>query len=112
MVRPIVDHVAALTEAFKIAQPAIARVMIEVGRCQDDAGSPHPGHFLQIGPPGRPPAPIAPGMTGGVEPPSVRQTADSDAMWPAASLANTGGALEPDVPANLRPIAGIKSPHL
>jgi hypothetical protein len=41
MVRAIMYHVAALAKAFEITQPIIARVMIEVRRRQDDAGSPH-----------------------------------------------------------------------
>src|SRR5690242_12481705 len=101
MVRTIVDHVAALTEAFKIAPPVIARVMIEVGRCQDDAGSLHPRHLLQIGPPGWPATAIAPGVSRGIEPTSIRQTANGDAMRPTAPLANAGSALEAHAPADL-----------
>ena len=41
MVRAIVDHMAALAQALEIAQPIIAWVMIEMCRCQNDAGSPH-----------------------------------------------------------------------
>jgi len=41
MVRPVVNHVAALAEAFEIAQSVIARVMIEVSRRQYNPGSPH-----------------------------------------------------------------------
>jgi hypothetical protein len=33
MVRAIVDDVTALTQALEVAQPVIARVVIEMGRC-------------------------------------------------------------------------------
>jgi hypothetical protein len=64
MVRTIVDHVAALAEALEITQPVIARVVIEVRCSQDDTGLPQLRCFFEIGPPGRPAAAIAPGVTG------------------------------------------------
>jgi hypothetical protein len=101
MVRAIVDQMAALAEALEIAQSVIARVMIEVRRRQDNVSAPHLRRFLEIGPPGRPAAAIAPGMTGGIKPTSISQTANSDAMRPAAALANAGGTLEAHAAADL-----------
>jgi hypothetical protein len=101
MVRTIVDHVAALAEALEITQPVIARVMIEVRRRQYDAGSPHLRHLLEVGPPGWPAAAIAPGVSRGIEPTSIRQTANGDAMRPTAPLANAGCALEAHAPTDL-----------
>src|SRR6516164_5363411 len=86
--------------------------MIEVRRGQDDAGLPHLRRFLEIGPAGGPTATIAPSVTSGIKPPSVWQTANRRAMGPAAPLAHAGGALEPHAATDLRPVAGIKPPHL
>src|SRR5215472_8159001 len=112
MVRAIVDHVAALAQALDISQPVIARVMVEMRRRQDDASSPHPRSLLKIGPSRRPAAAVAPGVTRGIEPASVGQTVNRLAVGPSASLANTVGALETYAATDLRPVAGIKSPHL
>jgi hypothetical protein len=101
MVRPIVDQMAPLAQALEIAQPVIARVMIEVRRRQDDAGSPHLRRLLEVGPPGWPATAIAPSASRGIEPTSIRQTANGDAMRPTAPLANAGSALEAHAPADL-----------
>ena len=111
MVRTIVNHVAALAQALKVALPVVTRVMIEMRRSQHDAGVPDLGGFDEIGPARHPSAAITPGVLRGIEPAPVGQTANCHAMRPAASLANAGGALEPHPPADLRPIARIKSPH-
>src|SRR5271163_237112 len=112
MVRAIVDQVAALAQALEIAQPIIARVMIEVRRSQDHAGLTDLRRFHEIGPSGGSTATVAPGVTGGVEPASIGQTANGETMWPAASLARAGGALEAHAPADLQPVAGIEPSHL
>src|SRR6516162_1642520 len=112
MVRAIVDQMAPLAQALEIAQPVIARIMIEVCRRQDDAGSPHLRRLLEIGPTRRPPVAISPGVSRGIEPTSIRQTANGDAVRPTAPLANAGSALEAHAPADLRPVAGIEPSHL
>jgi hypothetical protein len=38
MVRAIMDHMTALAQAFQVALPVVARIMIEVRRRQDDTG--------------------------------------------------------------------------
>ena len=106
MMRTVVDHVAALAQALKVAQPVVARVMVEIGHRQHDAGVSNLGGFDEIGPARHPSAAIAPGVLRGIEPASVGQTANCHAMRSAASLANAGGALEPHPPADLRPILG------
>ena len=111
MVRAIVDHVAALAQALQIAPPVVTRVVVKVGRSQNDAGVPDLSGFDEIGPARRPPPAIAPGVLHGIEPAPVRQTANRHAVPPVASLTDTGGALEPYPPADLRPIARIKLPH-
>ena len=57
-------------------------------------------------------AAVAPGAKCGIKPTPVGQTAYGHAMRPATSLANSGGTLEPHPLADIRPIAGIKPPHL
>ena len=74
MVRPIVNHVAALAEALEVTQPVIPGIMIEVCCGQDHAGSPHQRRFLKIGPACRPAAAITPSMTARIEPTSLVRT--------------------------------------
>jgi hypothetical protein len=40
MMRAIVDQVAALTEAAQVAQPVVARIVIQVGSGEHDARRP------------------------------------------------------------------------
>jgi hypothetical protein len=75
--------------------------MIKVRCSQDDPRFPHLRRLVEVGPPGRPAMTIAPSVTSAIEPASIRQTANSDAVRPPASLANTGGALEAYPPADL-----------
>src|SRR6516162_2747278 len=112
MVRPIVDEVAALAQALEIAKPVITRIMIEVRRSQEDTGLPYPCSLLEVGPPRRSAASIAPGVPSGVEPTSVRQTANCRAVWPPAPLANAVGALEPHAATDLWPVDWIVPSHL
>ena len=112
MVRAVVDHVTALAQAPEVAQPVVARVIIEVRRREHDAGVADLRRFDEIGPTRGPTSAVTPGVTGGIEPAAVGQTANGHAMRPTASLAHAGGALEPHPPADLRPIARIKLPHL
>ena len=111
MVRAIVDHVAALAQALQIAPPVVTRVVVEVGCSKNNAGVPDLSGFDEIGPARWPSPAIAPGVLHGIEPAPVRQTANRHAVPPVASLTDTGGALEPHPPADLRPIARIKLPH-
>src|SRR5690348_2705739 len=92
MVPPVVNHVTALAEALEIAPPVIARVVIEVRRRQYDPGSSHLRGLLEIRPPRRPTAPIAPSMTGGIKPAPIGQTPNCHSMRSAASLTNSSGA--------------------
>ena len=108
MMRPIVNEMAALTQASQVFQPIVAWIVIEVGGGQDYARLPHPGCFLDIGPTGGATAAVAPGLTSGIEPASVRQNADDLAMRSATALANAAGTLEAHMPAELRPVDGIE----
>ena len=111
MIRPVVEHVAALAEALEIAPPVISRIMIEVRRRQYDAGLSHLPRLNEIRPP-RPSTPgVPPSMAGRIEPATIWQTADSHSMRATASLTQAGGTLEAHAPADFRPIAWIYSPH-
>src|SRR5690349_24837816 len=112
MIWPIVDHMAALAEALEIAPPVIGRIVIEMCRRQDDTGSSHLRRRVEVRPPRRPAATIPPSATGRIEPTSIGQTANCLSVRPAASLTNPGGALEMDLPADLRPVGGVGPPHL
>ena len=91
MVRPVVDQVAALTQALQIARPIVARIVVEVCGGQDDAGPSYPCGLSDIGPGGGLALVIAPRMTGSVEPAAVRQAANGFAMWPAAPCEAASG---------------------
>jgi hypothetical protein len=106
------DHVTALAEAFEVAHPVIAGVMIEVGSGQDYTGLPLLHSLHEIGPTSSAAAAGAPDMRRRVEPPPVGQAANFDTVRSTAGLANAGGALEPHASADLRPIAGIIPAHL
>src|SRR6516162_4675441 len=112
MVRAVMDHVAALAQALEIAKPVVARVMIEMGCGQDDAGWPHLRRLLEVGPPRSAAASVAPGAARRIEPAAVRQTANRHTMGPPTSLADAVGALKPHATADLRPVPRIKPPHL
>src|SRR4051794_37697817 len=112
MMRPVVDQMAALAETSQVLQAIIARIMIEMGSGEDNAGPAHASHFRDIGPTGRSAAMSAPSLTGLVVPATVRQTADDRAMCTPAALADAAGAFESHMPAQLRPVDRIIPAHL
>ena len=108
MVRTIMDHVAALTQAFQVALPVVARIMIEMRRRQDDAGLPERHRLLDIRPSRWPAPAAAPGVAHRVEPTAIGQAADGLSVRPAAPLADTTGALETHASADLRPVDRVE----
>jgi len=108
MVRMIMDHVAALTQAFQVALPVVARIMIEMRRRQDDAGPPEGHRLLDIRPSCWPAPAAAPGVAHRVEPTAIGQAADGLSVRPAAPLADTSGALETHASADLRPVDRVE----
>ena len=60
MVRPIVQHVAALTERAQILQSIVGRIAVQVRRCEHDARHPKPRCLHKVGPAGRPSSTIPP----------------------------------------------------
>lgn len=111
VMRPIVQHVAALAERTEVPQPVVGRVAVQVRGREHDARLPIPGRLDEIRPPGCSPTAIAPRGCPLVEPASVRQAADQSEMRPPAALAHTCGALEADAPAQLAPVRRIKRPQ-
>src|SRR3954454_22792166 len=83
-----------------------------MGCGKNDTSLPYLGYFLDVGPAGGATVAIAPGLTSGIEPASVRQNADASAMRPPAALANAAGTLKPHVSTELRPIDRIEPAHL
>ena len=112
MVWPVVDQVATLAKALQIARPIVARIVVEVGGGENDPRLSYPGCLLDVGPASEPSTIIAPSLTSGVKPASIRQAANSCAMRSAATLADAAGALEAHIPAQLRPVDRIKPAHL
>ena len=72
MIGPVVNEMAALTQASQVFQPIVAWIVIEVGSSQNDAGLAYASRFFSVGPAGRAAVMIAPGPTILVVPPSIR----------------------------------------
>jgi hypothetical protein len=108
MVRAVVDQVAPLAEAFQVAQPVVARIMIEMRGGEDDTGLPHLHGFLEIWPAGWPTAAASPRMSCRIEPAAIRQASDGLTMRPAAAFTGAPRPLEADAPANLPPVDRIE----
>jgi hypothetical protein len=109
MVRPIVQHVAALTERAQILHPIVGRVAIQVRRCEHDARHPKPSRLHKIGPSGGVPLvvqPVQPRRCFFVEPASVRQAAKESQVRAATTLAFSSSAFEAHVVAQLTPVRG------
>ena len=99
MVRPIVQHVAALTEGPQIFQPIVGGIAVQVRRCENDARHPELSCLHEVGPTGKTPTAIPPGRRLFVEPAPVRQAAEEGEVWSATTLAPSFSALEADVAA-------------
>jgi len=112
VMRTIVQHVAALTEAAQIAQSVVGRIVIQVRGGEHDARRPHPPRLFEVGPSGDAATAIAPRLACWIEPPSVRQAAHRAAMRPAACLAYAAGALKADTSAEMGPMRGIQAAQL
>ena len=72
MVRPIVQHVAALTERAQIFQPIVGGIAVQVRRCEHDARHPKPSCLHKVGPTGGTSSAIPPCRRLLVEPAPVR----------------------------------------
>src|SRR5262245_37195811 len=112
MVRPIVQHVAALTECAEVGQPVVGWLAVEMRRCKHDAGHPELCCLRKVGPPGHAPSAVAPSGRLLVEPPAVRQAADEGEVRSPTALAPTFSALEANVAAHLTPVRGIERSQL
>ena len=108
MVRPIVQHVAALTEGPQIFQPIVGGIAVQVRRCKHDAGHPEPSCLHKVGPTGRTSTAISPCRRLFVEAAPVWQAAEQGEMGSATALAPSSGALEADVAAQFAPVRGIE----
>jgi hypothetical protein len=82
-----------------------------MGGGQDYSSLPLLYRLHEIRPTSVPAAAIAPTELRGVKPTAVGQAANPHAVRSTASLTNASSALEPDPPADLRPIARIERAH-
>ena len=112
MVRPIVQHVAALTERAQVLEPIVGRIAVQVRRREHDARHPTPSRLLEVGPSGGTPSAIPPCRRLLVEPAPIRQAAEEDEVRPATTLAPSLSALEADAAAQLAPVRGIERSQL
>jgi hypothetical protein len=60
MMRPIVQHVAALTEREQVLEPIVGRIAVQVRRCEHDARHLKPSCLHKVGPAGGPSSAIPP----------------------------------------------------
>ena len=109
VVRPVMQHVAALAERAQVGEAVVTGVAVQMGSSQYDAGGPKPCHLDQVGPASRTTAPVTPGCRLIVEPAPIGQAADLRQVRPAAALASTTGTLEAHTPAQLAPVSRVKS---
>ena len=111
MVRPIVQHVAALTEGPQIFQPIVGGIAVQVCRREYDARHSKLSGLHKVGPPGDAPLAISPGRRLLIEPPPIRQAADEGEVWSPTSLASTSSPLEANTAAQLAPLRRIERPQ-
>ena len=109
MVGPIVQHVAALAQAFQVARMVVRRVVVEMGGGEHDAGNALRGQISGGGAGTAPASAVPPVPHGAVEPASVGQAGHGLAVRAAARLAPTPGASEADGAAQLGPVDRVDS---
>jgi hypothetical protein len=110
--RPIVQHVAALTKGPQILQPVVGGIAVQVRGCEHDARYPEPRCLHKVGPTGGASTTIPPGRRVFVEPAPVWQAADEGEVGAATALAPTACALEADVAAQRAPVRRIEGAQL
>ena len=108
MVRPVMDQVAALAKAPQVVPSIVGRIVIEVRRGKNDTRVPDTAYLHKILASGRAYRGRCARSLGGVVPATVGQATNSFAMRATASLAAAAGALEPLLPADLRPVNRVE----
>jgi len=108
VVRPVMQHMAALAEGAQVLHPIVGRVAVNMRRSEHYTGRPELGGFHKIGPPGRTPLSVPPGRRLLVEPPPVRQATDEGEVWSPTALTPTSGTLEANAAAQLTPVRRIE----
>ena len=103
MVRPVMQHMAALTERAQIVQSIVGRIAVHVCRRKHDAGHPKSSGLNQVGPSSHSSAPVPPRPRLVVIPTPVREAADAGEVWSTATLALSFSTLEPYAAAQLAP---------
>ena len=109
MLRPVVDHVAALAEGREVGVRVVRGVVIPMGSSEDDPGS--TGASEDVSPRSDPdPAspPIAPPTSLSVPPAAISKVVDHPPVWPPAPLAAASRPPEPDHGRELRPVDGVE----
>ena len=114
VVRPVVQQVAALTQGSDIAVLAttVCRVMVEMGRGQDDLGGSEKLTFGQGGRGDLTAAAVAPLLPCVVPPATIPQLVHRLTMRPATSLTPAASSHEPNPMAHLRPVNRVEVAQL
>src|ERR1700712_5736523 len=97
MIRSVMQHVTALAKASQVGEPVVGGVVVQMRRGEHDAGQADVRGIDQV-------TPVPPRPRSLVEPAPVRQAADLSQMRARAALAAAAGTLEPDTPAQRRPV--------
>src|SRR5271156_3869637 len=111
MLRPVMQHMAALAQAAQVAEPVVGGIAVEVRGSQHDPGGAQLDRLHQVGPAGRTAAPVTPSARCLVEPAPIRQAADLRQMRSATRLASPTGPLETDAPAQFAPVRRVEGPQ-
>ena len=109
MLRPVVDHVAALAEGREVGVGIVRRVVVPVGCGQHHPGSAGTAEDVSLRSDPDPPAPpVAPPAGVSVPPAAVAEVVDYLPMRPPAALAAASSPAEPDQRRELRPVDGVE----
>jgi hypothetical protein len=95
MIRRVVDRMAGLAEALKVAQPVISGIVVQVRGGQHNACGAPRNQRQQVRPARPPAARIAPGLLDGIEPTPIGHATDQMSIRPSAFLTLAAGTLKP-----------------
>ncbi len=112
MMRPVLQHVAALAERAQIRHTIVGRIAVEMCRCKHDACHSEPRCLHEVGPSGHPTATVPPRRRLLIEPASVRQAAHEGEMWPTTALAPASSTLQTNVMTELAPVWRVQRSQL
>ncbi len=112
MLRPILQHVTALTERTQIRQTIIGGITVETYRREHGTSHPKPCGLHEIGPSCHPSAAAPPRRRLLIEPATIWQTAHKGHVWATTTLTPSSSTCEPNVVAQVAPVGRIQRSQL